>query len=285
MKAFVKFLIIFGIILIASAVLSPFLYQHLPFKFEKIFNRLVMIFSLAAIAFFVRLRRDMFEMYRPYWTKSGMGLFWITFAVAILILSALALTKGMLGDAVWALSDQSVWAWIFQVIRLFLTGLLIGVIEEFFFRNYIFLTLNQRFKWNLLVCVLITSVFYSLIHFINFEKPLILGDPTLWDGFRLIAMPITNMTKIQYFWPAAIGLFLFGLILNDLVIRTRSIYPSIGLHAGCVFFVKIDSSFADFLNNNPLLFATKTMYDGALGWLFLILMWFVLRIVVKPVSK
>ncbi len=284
MKSFFKFLIVFGLILIASAVLAPFLYQHLPFKFEKIFNRLVMIFSLVAAVAFIRIRRDMFELYRPYWQREGIKYFFITFIAAVLVLSVLTVVKIALGYAGWAITEQSWGDWAYHSVRIFLTALLIGVIEEFFFRNFVFLTVSERWRWGIISGVLITSVFYSLIHFIAFEKPLIGESPTVWDSFRLMAMPVTFITKIRFFWPDAVGLFLFGLILNDLVIRTRSIYPSVGLHAGCVFFVKMDGSFVDFFDNNLLLIGSKKMYDGGLGWVFLVLMWILVKIIVKRKS-
>ena len=58
MKGFLKFIAIFASILIIAALLSPILYDFLPFKFERIFNRIVMIGTLLAIVIFVRVKKE-----------------------------------------------------------------------------------------------------------------------------------------------------------------------------------------------------------------------------------
>ena len=56
MKKFLKFIGVFGGILLLSAFLAPILYDFFqtfhPYKFERIFNRLVMIGTLVAAVFF-----------------------------------------------------------------------------------------------------------------------------------------------------------------------------------------------------------------------------------------
>jgi hypothetical protein len=66
------------------------------------------------------------------------------------------------------------------------------------------------------------------------------------------------------------------MVLNTCRIRSGSLYPSIGLHVGCVLFVRTVGLFVVFFEKNQLLLSTKKVYDGALGWFFLVLIGFIL---------
>ena len=281
MKSFFKFLLILAGIILLSAFLAPPLFRILPFKFERIFNRLIMIFSFAAIFTFVRFRRDTFKSYGLTWLNSrhasdlGIG-----FLAGFITLSLLAVVKIGLGYAFWRPEPVTFLSLVLQTLQVMGAALLIGLMEEFFFRGVIFKTLLERFKWSLPVAIFGTSLFYALIHFVSHKKPFVGPEPTWFDSLRLVAAPFQSLQHWPEFWPDAVGLFIFGVILNGLVIWTKSLYPGIGLHAGCVFFIKLDGLFFDFLDvDNKIFFGTKKMYDGILGWVFLLVMgWMLVRI-------
>ena len=57
------------------------------------------------------------------------------------------------------------------------------------------------------------------------------------------------------------------------MLRAGSLYPAMGVHAGCVFFLKLDGKFVEFLHNDSVPFWGSTqIYDGMLGWVFLVLL-------------
>ena len=288
MKSFIKFIVIFGGILLLSAFLAPILYEFLPklfqlfgwdkvYKFERIFNRLVMIGSLAGVIFFVRIKKETLIKYGLNWNNNNLGLLSKSFGFGFLILVLLVLFEIVTGNAIWVSREISAWKWIERLGVSLFACFLIGVIEEFFFRGFIFQTFKNKFRWSVVISVIVTSVFYSLIHFVSAKKPFIGADPVFFDSLRLIAAPFKSFANFPEFWPAAVGLFIFGLILNDLVIRTGSLYPAIGLHAGCVFFIKIDGLFIHFFDYDPFIWGSKKMYDGMIGWVFLLMLWLVAR--------
>ena len=286
MKSFFKFCLILFTIFFLSAVLSPVLFDFLPFKFEKIFNRLVMIFSLAAVLLFVRLRREDFRQYGLGWEGRTPAFFLAPFIAGFVTLALIAAAKMGFGYARWSVQDLNFFLWVWAFVKAIFSALLIGLIEEFFFRGFVLLSLSDRFRWGVLISILMTNVFYSSLHFINIEKPLIGPDPTFYDSLRWMAAPFASFAHFDRFWPAAVGLFIFGLILTDLFLRTRSLYPSIGLHAGCVFFIKVDGLFVDFLsNNNTLVYGSAKAYDGMIGWAALLLLWGFLRLAVPSAPK
>lgn len=282
MKGFLKGLLIAFVILLLSAILAPLLFKFLPFKFERIFNRLVMIGTLGAIFLFVRLNWDTFSRYGLRYERRQSGrLFLKGFLAGAGILFFLTMTKIILGQAVVSVQEMAWWKYFSQFALFFGAGCLIGVIEEFFFRGAVFLGLKDRLIKNLFWSLLLTNLFYSLIHFIGDKSPFIGPEPTFFDSLKLMAAPFEALGDWQAYWPAAVGLFIFGLILNDLFLRTGSLYASIGLHAGCVFYLKADGLFVDHLHNSPLVFGTKNMYDGALGWVFLLILFVVSRAFIK----
>jgi len=65
-------------------------------------------------------------------------------------------------------------------------------------------------------------------------------------------------------------------VLNCVAVRSGSLYPSIGLHAGCVLYVKTDVLFLQFHEKERLLYASGKFYDGALGWFFIVVIGLVL---------
>lgn len=276
MKALLKFILIFTGILLISAVLAPLLHHVLPFKFARIFNRLVMILSLTAVAVFTRIRKEDFFSSGLLGRPDGFYLFGVSFAAGFLVLMILMTIKVAAGMAIWKLTDGGWSVWAISIVRLFFTALLIAVIEEIFFRAFVFSKLRKAFG-GVLLSIVVTSAFYSIMHFVSDRKPFIGPDPGFSDSLLLIKAPLESLLNWQSYWNEAAGLFIFGVVLNLLYLRTRSLYSCMGLHAGCVFFVKLDGLFADSLNSGNLFWGTSKMYDGAAGWLFLFSLLFFLN--------
>lgn len=272
MKSLFKFLFILAGIVLLSAFLAPLLHDFLPYKFGRIFNRLIMIFTLVAILALVRFTPQNFLKYGLTWKPDSLRWVAVGFSTGFYVLVLLAILKFSTGMAVWNVQQLSFFQWVLKFTLIFATAFLIGTLEEFFFRGFIFTFFRDKLRWNLILAVLVTSVFYALIHFVGEKKPFIGPDPTFIDGLKLAAAPLMSLMEWKSFWRDAVGLFFFGVILNALVIRTQSLYLSIGLHAGCVFFVKSDGLFVDFLNDHPLLWGSAKMYDSFMGWIFLFLM-------------
>ncbi len=132
--------------------------------------------------------------------------------------------------------------------------------------------------------MVLTSLFYSSVHFIALRRPAIGADPGFMDSLKLIAAPVQSFADWHGVWPAAIGLFLFGMVLNYTVVRTRSLYAAIGLHAGCVLYVRMVGYFIGFLEHHKFLLSSKKVYDGVLGWVFLLVIGFLLSRFLKKAA-
>jgi len=279
MKSFLKFIAVFFGILLISAVLAPFLYTVLPYKFERIFNRIVMILSLAAVWFFLIGKKFSPKDYGLQWVRRDSRFYLMAGVLTGLsVLAVFSTVKVWVGQADWIRPEGL--QFLSKFFAALGAGFLIAFIEEFFFRGFIYKTLC-KWRWPFVLSVVATSAFYAIIHFVSFEKPFVDSTPTIIDGLRLVAAPFLSLLQFSRYWPEALGLFLFGLILNHVSVKAGSLYPSIGLHAGCVLYVKSDALFLTFYEKERLIYASGKFYDGLLGWGFLIVMGVVLSLLIQ----
>ncbi len=248
-----------------SAFLAPILHQFLPFKFEKILNRLLIISIVIVCFVFVRFDKNFF---REIGFQKGYFNFrnWLSgFVLSCAVLFALVFLELNLGAMGWSENFSLTVSLIFSSL---LTAVVVGITEEFFFRGYLYL----KFKKILSVTqsLLWTNVIYSAVHFMKSGRPLIEGDPTMWDSLRVIGASFRGFIQFGNFWAAFVGLFIFGLVLSFAFSRTKSLYLSIGIHSGAVFFIKLTSKWFEYDSSfSSLIYGGKGFYSGFLGWLFI----------------
>lgn len=267
MKKVFQFILFFALSILLSAFLAPIVHSILPqFKFEKILNRLLMITIILTCVGTIRFGKDFFRECGLVKERVREG--WLGWFISCLVLTVLAWTELQLG----ALQlKESFHFKIFFVVSSFATGITVGVIEELFFRGFLFLNFQKKTK-SLLPALIMTNLIYSAVHFIKSGRPLIDSAPTMWDSFRVIGASFNQFTQWQSFWPGFIGLFLFGLVLSFAFLRTRSLYLPIGIHAGAVFFLKLTTKWYQVSpEHSQLIFGGKGFYSGILGWIFIML--------------
>ncbi len=284
MKKTLLFLLSFGVVLALAVVLSPLIYPHFDFKFHRIFNRIVMIGTLVCVAIFVRIRKETFVEYGLEWKPTSLRLLLMGFIAPVAVLSVYVAIQSFFGEATFHFQGVGIGKWISRIILALFTGFLIGAIEEFFFRGAIYQ--NCRKIWSssgrgLLLSLGVTNAFYAIVHFVHAKRPFIDSTPNFHDSLMLLGAPFASLTEIGTFWPGLVGLFIFGLMLNGLYLRTKSLYPSIGLHAGAVFFIKTDGLLVNFGAHN-LLWGSGKMYDGLIGWAALGILYYILLLFFPP---
>ncbi len=280
MKKTFLFLVSFLGVLVLAVFLSPLLFQVLDFKFERIFNRIVMIGTLVCVAVFMRIRKDTFIQYGLAWQKNSFKNGVVAFLVLVLGLSVYVWIQTFFGEVHFSANKMNFFEWFKRIFLALFTGLLVGIIEEFFFRGALFqfslcATRNRLGGYGLALSLIVTNTFYSIVHFVHAKRPFIDATPNFKDSLRLLAAPFESFGHFSDFWPGFVGLFIFGLMLNGLLLRTKSLYASIGLHAGAVFFIKTDGLLVDFGAPN-FFWGSSKMYDGVMGWCDLAILYIIL---------
>ena len=162
-----------------------------------------------------------------------------------------------------------------------LSGVIIGIVEEFFFRGFIYT--NVKKKLNVPVAIALTSLFYAMLHFFDNGQIFISHHPNIGDCLRLLVGYLEPFTRPQDMMGEFVGLFLFGVVLNLAFNQTGSLFLPIGIHAGVVFAIKWQASFVRSGDNNDQYpwIAKNLFYDGQLEWVMLILLAFVVWFLAK----
>lgn len=165
--------------------------------------------------------------------------------------------------------------------KAFLTGAVVAVIEEVFFRGFVLQSLLRDLSRP--AAVIAMSAFFAIVHFFNASDMPIPSsfDPLL--GFKAVAYFFAPLLKPAEVMPGFIGLFLFGAVLGVAVLRTGSLYLAIGIHAGCVFGVKAEGLFLDRAGGvAPWFFGDGRIVTGVFGWIVLLAMLGALRRCIPP---
>lgn len=272
MKTVAKVIAILLGIVVVSAVMAPTVYQILPmFKFERILNRLIMIFTIAAALAYLRVNRPRFLDGGLNFRNQNWPSFFLMFATGFGILTILTGVRFIFGDAEWSVRFPVSMEGVFLFLEITAACLIIGVIEEFFFRGFLFSSMRERLQWPFWASIVLTNLIYTAVHFVTDKSPYVSDQPRIVDSFRVLLAPFSGWLHMEKFWPEMLGLFIFGVFLNGLVIQAKSLLPAMGFHAGCVFFVKLDGHFIHVLKTNPMLFGTDRAVDGMLAWALLII--------------
>lgn len=116
-----------------------------------------------------------------------------------------------------------------------LSAAVVAVLEELFFRGVVFGTLRQSLSIS--VAVIGSSLIYSALHFLARVEH---AGPVEWSsGLALLPRMVRGIAAPENLAPAGLTLAVAGAVLALAYQRTGSLWFSIGLHAGWVFWLKV----------------------------------------------
>lgn len=166
---------------------------------------------------------------------------------------------------------QGFMMFLFTVLKAVVTGIAVGLLEESLFRGAIYTGL-ARHATNL-TALLVTSLLYSAVHFIDFPE-LPVNEPANWTtGFMLLAGSLDRFADPMVL-DSFLTLAVLGLLLGMMRWHTGNILLCTGVHAGIVTINKIFSYATDFRMGSPYEFLVNA-YDHQTGhlatfWLLLV---------------
>lgn len=115
-----------------------------------------------------------------------------------------------------------------------LAAVAVAILEEVFFRGAVFGALRKTFEWHF--ALFLTSAIYAIVHF--FERSAAPETVTWVSGLVSLGQMLRGFVDISHLVPSFFSLLLAGWILGLAYQRTGSLYVSIGLHAGWIFWLK-----------------------------------------------
>lgn len=154
--------------------------------------------------------------------------------------------------------------WIGLVLKGLLTGILVGLIEETFFRGALFTAIVQ--SNNLRMTVFLSSLLYAVVHFIDSQYHIPPDQLNWFSGLVILSKSFEQFTKLDTIIDSLLALFFVGVFLALVRAKSGTISFCIGLHAGWVLSIKIVKKFSRANPDAPLTVLTGN-YDGIIGYL------------------
>jgi uncharacterized protein len=172
--------------------------------------------------------------------------------------------------------DRSGGQMVGAILRYLLTGVVVALIEETFFRGALQGAFQRGMKVG--VAVILTSVIYSAVHFVKPSHINIPADQVTWSsGLTCLSGIVSRSSYERNVLVGFVTLFLAGCILGLAYARTKALYLSIGLHAGWV----LANEFARWLG-------IRGVIENMLSWfvlaVLLLLVAWLCRNKLKPLS-
>ncbi|WP_462320346.1 CPBP family glutamic-type intramembrane protease [Halochromatium sp.] len=150
-----------------------------------------------------------------------------------------------------------------KAVAALIGGLLIGLLEELFFRGALYSAIRRRAPIGAAASG--SAALYALVHFL---KPHALppGVAFDWTGaWSMFLHVFVSLFQWQHL-DSLVALFSAGILLALVRERTGHIGWCIGLHAGWVFVIQLTRRVTDGNDTASLAFLAG-QYDGVIGWL------------------
>lgn len=148
------------------------------------------------------------------------------------------------GFRIWEpLAEQSFPSATTAIALAISSGLVIALVEETLFRGAIQTVLKAKF--NSIIAIIIVSVIYSSVHFLQAPELSASNNIQWYSGFILFISAFKPLLSIHLDWDSWLALFMAGIFLSIVRLRTNNLFWCIGLHAGWVAHIKIVKTFTD----------------------------------------
>ena len=268
-------------ICIVGCLLAYPLYLVTGANFERIVSRTILI--LAVLLFYPACKcLNVGNMTSLGWVKTNaVKALTQSWALGFIMLLPISLVYFGCGYRVLEPTPITLTLLLSAFLSAALSGILIGLIEESVFRGLLQSQLSQ--SMNTITVIIIVSVIYSSVHFL--QAPEHLSDqPIKWySGFTMLSAAFANFKFIDTFIDAWIALFLAGIFLSLIRSQTKNLLWCIGIHAGWVTHIKLFKEFTDRDNSASCSYLASSYdnYVGELSTLLIIAILIVWRIIYK----
>ncbi|MFA5044051.1 MAG: lipopolysaccharide kinase InaA family protein, partial [Kiritimatiellia bacterium] len=133
---------------------------------------------------------------------------------------------------------------------LLLSALAVGFFEETVVRGILFRVLARI--WRAWPAAVLSSIVFAVAHFIEPSREAFVGPSFLSVTNAVFASTFTTFWKIPHLALQFVNLSLLGIVLCAFVIRTQTIWLSVGAHVGWVWMIKLHSMITMFYPPAPL---------------------------------
>ena len=126
--------------------------------------------------------------------------------------------------------------WISILFKVLLSGVLIGLIEETFFRGALYSAINRHSGlWSAIV---LSSLLYALLHFVDTDLKIPEEELNWFSGLLLLSHSFEQFLDPGKIFDSFIALIFVGVFLTLVRVGSKGIALCIGIHAGWVVTIK-----------------------------------------------
>lgn len=274
----------FAVVFLGAALLAPWLYtatQWLSARIELLqplasqpFHRYVnrCLILLGAIGLWPLLRGLRLNAWQAVgfrrlskesWNHFGQG-----FLLGFISLALAAIGAVLAGARVW--DQRTAWEFAAHIAGALATALVVGVLEELLFRGALFGALRKAMLWP--AALIVSSAIYALLHF--FERPAPPESVHWHTGLTVLVKMCRGFGDWEALVPGFLNLTLAGAILAFAYQRFGTLYFSIGLHAGWIFWLKSYGFMTDAVKGaDGWVWGSRKLTDGWAAMLLLCVVW------------
>jgi membrane protease YdiL (CAAX protease family) len=257
------------------------------FTINKIIHKLAQLFLVLSIfpamAYFKFKKTDIGFAGKAVFLKQllqGFGLGFVTLMPVVIVLYGLGV------NVIDQSQDWTASLLVKKVTLSLLLALIVSWIEEPLFRGILLTGLKR--KMSVIAAVIISAIYYAMLHFLDSDTHILYQDLTLLSGFKLLGEALANLLNpdiLSAFW----ALVMVGIFLGVLRAEFKaSLGLCIGCHTSWVWQIKMSKSLFNTNFSSEYLYLVNRYYDGLIGplvagWLSLaILGYLVYRQINKP---
>jgi len=139
---------------------------------------------------------------------------------------------------------------LIQVLASLLSALVIGFFEETVVRGILFRVLSRI--WRAWPAAILSSMVFAVAHFIEPSQEAFIGTSFLSVTQAVFVSTFTMFWKVPSLAIQFINLSLLGIVLCAFVIRTKTIWLSVGAHVAWVWMIKVHGAITMFYPPAPL---------------------------------
>jgi membrane protease YdiL (CAAX protease family) len=223
--------VFFLTLFLGAMILGPLLYFGLavawPIPFHRAMDRALLISAVAALGLFwsrIPLAK-LWPWNGDAWKQLLLG----TFIAAVSMQAMIGFDLAAAGFTSAHLSGSKIAA---RVLLAVVAALLAPPLEETVFRGFIQRELVQGLGWRW-GWVLAAAIF-MLAHFLKIPVELDHQPVHLWSGATALSAAFLPVAHGEFLCGRGLNLFLIGLILGGLFLRSGSLWVNAGLHGGWI---------------------------------------------------
>ena len=244
MTALLRFITYIAIALIIGAALTypvyEFLSNWIELDFKRVANRCMLI--AVVLSFVVLYKKSNFKAAQDLGFSTGKRQFYTDLVKGIgfgmLIMCTVVIGLVITNNRTIATSLEFSALNIIGVLASgLISGLIIALLEETLFRGAMLSAIRR--ESTAFIAITATSFFYALVHFIKPEIELNSNSLGWTSGFIYLKNALANLASIPQIVDSLIALFLAGVLLCIVRLRTNRIAFCIGIHAGWVLVIKV----------------------------------------------